>query len=223
MFNLHLQALYRKYRNFTMVPKPVFVGNLRLVQEHSASIGAVVECGVWRGGMSAAIAEVMGPEREYFLFDSFEGLPPAKDIDGPAALDWQRDTASPTYFDNCHADIAEARRAMAMSGAQNVRIVKGWFEDTVSSLPREMSIALLRLDGDWYESTMQCLTYLYPRVVDGGLIIIDDYYAWDGCARAVHDFLSSTNSVCRLLQSADGICYMIKKIPRGQTGKAQDT
>jgi O-methyltransferase len=69
-------------------------------------------------------------------------------------------------------------------------------------------IALLRLDGDWYESTMACLDALYDRVVPGGLVIIDDYYTWDGCARAVHDFLSRRGVSARIRQWANAICYL---------------
>jgi O-methyltransferase len=160
--------------------------------------------------MSAAIAEVLGRDREYFLFDSFEGLPPARDIDGPAALAWQQDTSSPTYFNNCCADKGRAEKAMAMSGARNVRILQGWFSDTLRTYPRDKSIAILRLDGDWYDSTMECLTALFPLVAEGGLVIVDDYYAWDGCARAVHDFLSRSESPCKLHESNAGICYFVK-------------
>jgi len=69
---------------------------------------------------------------------------------------------------------------------------------------------LLRLDSDWYESTKQCLENLFDLVVDGGLVIIDDYYVWDGCARAVHDFLSKRGSLCKLQQSRGGVSFIIK-------------
>lgn len=160
--------------------------------------------------MSAAIAEVLGSSREYYLFDSFRGLPPAKQIDGPAALAWQSDTQSPTYFNNCRAEINEARCAMNRSGVSRVHIVPGWFSDTLPTFPMDRSIAVLRLDSDWYESTMQCLESLFHLVTDQGLVIIDDYYVWDGCARAVHDFLSKSGSLCRLRQSKGGVCFMIK-------------
>src|ERR1700704_6492138 len=93
--------LQRKYRSYTMVPTLVFVGNLFLVSRFKSVAGCVVECGVWRGGMSAGMADILGAGRHYVLCDSFAGLPDAKDVDGAAALAWQNDKTSPTYFDNC--------------------------------------------------------------------------------------------------------------------------
>ena len=91
----------------------MYVANLCIVRALQSVPGCVVECGVWRGGMIAGIAEVLGPEREYILFDSFEGLPPAKEIDGEAALAWQSDKSSPLYHDNCAAEQKFAAEAMA--------------------------------------------------------------------------------------------------------------
>ena len=72
-------------------------------------------------------------------------------------------------------------------------------------------VRLVRLDGDWYDSTIVCLEHLYPLVADGGVIIIDDYFDWDGCCRAVHDHLSRTGSSDRLRTSrADEFAYIIK-------------
>ena len=76
----------------------------------------IVECGCWKGGMSAALIEIGGFQRDYYFFDSFEGLPPAKAIDGPAALAWQADTASPSYHDNCTASIDDFRRTVRRTG-----------------------------------------------------------------------------------------------------------
>jgi O-methyltransferase len=70
-----------------------------------------------------------------------------------------------------------------------------------------MPIAILRLDGDWYESTTVALENLFKYVADDGIVVIDDYYAWDGCSRAVHDFLSRHHSSARLSQRY-GICIL---------------
>jgi O-methyltransferase len=204
--NLH--AVYDKYAAFTMISRLDYVLNLQLAGTVSAVDGAVVECGVWRGGMIAGIAEVLGGSREYVLCDSFQGLPEAQSIDGHAALQWQSDTDGPTYHDNCIAAEREARAAMALSPARRVQVVAGWFEKTLPTVRVDGGIALLRLDGDWYESTMACLDALYDRVVPGGLVIIDDYYTWDGCARAVHDFLSRRGVSARIQQWANAICYL---------------
>jgi O-methyltransferase len=209
-FNRVVSSLYRKYHDFTMIPEDVFADNLRLCHGLETIPGCVVECGVWRGGMSAAMAEVLGPGREYYLLDSFEGLPPAKAIDGPSALAWQANPEAPSYYDNCRAEMAFAEEAMRRSGIPSHTLIKGWFTETLPTFRPTEPILLLRLDADWYESTMDCLDHLYPRVRDGGLIIIDDYYTWDGCSRAVHDFLSRNGHVVRIRQTPHGVAYIRK-------------
>lgn len=206
MRGLHL---YRRFKGFTMIPSCVFVENLALAARVKQVEGCIVECGVWRGGMSAAIAALLGPKRKYYLFDSFEGLPPAKEIDGAAALAWQQDKESPFYYGNCSASCELAIQAMGIAGATEFEIVPGWFNETVPAYQFEEPIALLRLDADWYESTMICLENLFDRVAPGGLVIIDDYYAWDGCSRAVHDFLSCKSATERI-RSMGSVCFLIK-------------
>lgn len=201
--------LYRKYKNFTMLPETIFNENLRICLAFNHIQGAVVECGVWRGGMISAIAELLGKERDYFLFDSFEGLPKARSIDGSQAIEWQNNTEDPKYYDNCKAEIMYAEKAMKLSAAKNYKIEKGWFSDTLPNFTGD-KIAILRLDADWYDSTMQCLNYLYPKLVRGGCIIVDDYYTWDGCSKAVHDFLSANKLTDRIYQKNNRVCYLIK-------------
>jgi hypothetical protein len=202
-------ALYARYCDHTMVPKGKFIDNLVLLSHVSNVRGAVVECGVWRGGMSAGMADVLGADRHYYLFDSFEGLPAAKEIDGPAALRWQANPQGRAYHDNCRAEIGFAKSAMDRSSATRVTLMKGWFSETLPGFVVPGGIAVLRLDADWYDSTLQCLESLYQQVVPGGLIVIDDYYTWDGCAKAVHDYLSRHQVSDRIRQSRRGVCYLI--------------
>lgn len=206
-----LFGVYKKYKRFTMIPAHIFIGNISLCKLFSNIKGSVVECGVWRGGTIAAIADLLGTERHYYLFDSFEGLPPAEEIDGQEAINWQEDKDSDLYFDNCKAEMKYAEEAMKLSGVKNYKITKGWFNETLPGFKTEKPIAILRLDGDWYDSTMQCLDNLYHQVVSGGIIIIDDYYVWEGSSKAVHDFLSKNKLSDTIHQSEDGICYIIKK------------
>jgi len=202
------QCIYNRYRNYTMIPEATYLRNLRIAERVRAVEGCIVECGVWRGGMIAGIAELLGPERAYFLFDSFEGLPPAREIDGPDALAWQADTESPGYYDNCRAPAEIAGEAMRISGARRATLVKGWFEDTLPGFRPPAPIALLRLDGDWYESTLLSLDSLYPYVAEQGLIIVDDYPTWDGCARAVHEFLARSSSARRIQRFEGDVCVL---------------
>lgn len=209
---LHYRAVAGRFRDFTMIPRHQFVENLFLAERVRNLAGCVVECGVWRGGMSAGLATVLGPDRAYYLFDSFEGLPPAGQLDGAHATQWQKEGTSPEFHDNCSAGPEFAREAMSRSGARNVQLVQGWFDRTVPGYRFPQPIALLRLDGDWYDSTMVCLEHLFPQVAPYGLIIIDDYFAWDGCARAVHDYLSRHSRRERIRGQAE-VCFLQKLPP----------
>src|SRR5262245_27388935 len=112
------ECLYEKYRELTMLPKADFVLNLELCNFFKEAEGDYAECGVWRGGMSAAVAEVLGRTRQLHLFDSFEGLPPAKEIDGVEAAAWQKESTS-LNFNNCTADESYAIEAMKKARHEN--------------------------------------------------------------------------------------------------------
>jgi O-methyltransferase len=207
-----LKTIYAELREFTMIPEKEFCENLMLAEKVKSVRGCVVECGVWRGGMIAGLCRILGPDREYFLLDSFQGLPPAQQIDGPAAIKYQEDKDSPTYYDNCAAPSEFATRAMKMVGANHFRLIPGFFDATLPTFDPGVPIALLRLDADWYESTIACLKNLFHRVAPDGIIIIDDYYAWDGCSRAVHDFLSSKKATERIRSFNQSVCFIIKRV-----------
>ena len=211
-----LHRIYRKFSDYTMIPESVYVDNLILAQRVVGHSGCVVECGVWRGGMCAGIASIMGLNRQYFLFDSYEGLPLAKEIDGQAATAWQQDKDSSNFYDNCKAEEGFADTAMSLSGAKSYSLVKGWFSETMENFVPPEPISLLRLDADWYDSTMTCLESLYQHVMPGGLIILDDYYTWDGCSRALHDFLSRRSATERI-RSFGEICYIFKGVETRET------
>jgi O-methyltransferase len=195
-----------------MIPWWAWYDNLALCDQHARRPGCLVECGVWRGGMSAAMAELLGPGRRSYLFDSFEGLPPADpEKDGQRAIAYQADPGGAFYHDNCRAEQAFASQAMALAGVPDANLVAGWFKDTLPGFMPPEPIRVLRLDGDWYDSTRICLEALYPHVAPGGLILIDDYFAWDGCARAVHEYLAEQKGHQeRVRQTRRGVAYIIK-------------
>jgi hypothetical protein len=210
---------------YTMVPRMAIAFTM---QQTLAAIdanvpGAIVECGVWKGGCSFALLlaqrEAYGEvRRPVYMLDSFNGLPPAEARDGPLALAWQSQAMPEIFFDNCTADEAEVRRAAAGFGftAGECRILRGWFEQTVPPLAAELAatgIALLRLDGDWYSSTRLCLEHLLPLVADNATVVVDDYYAWDGCARAIHDYFSANDQAFRLRSLPDFSCAYFFKTP----------
>lgn len=204
-----LTKIYNKFRDFTMMPEQHYVHTLQLAETAVDLEGSIVECGVWRGGTAAGLLSVLGPARKLYLFDSFEGLPPAQQIDGKAALAWQQNTDVPSYYDNCCAPPSYAERAMQLAGALDYEIRKGWFNETLPSFQASQSIAVLHLDADWYDSIFTCLTHLFDCVAPGGVILVDDYYQWDGCCRALHDYLSKRSAVERIREFG-GVCYLRK-------------
>jgi O-methyltransferase len=165
--------------------------------------GDLVECGVWKGGSVglmalAHLARGRPPVRTLHLFDSFEGLPePRAEVDGLEAVAYagRRGGGKLESIDLCVGTLADNRRLLEKEigyPSSLLRYHAGWFEDT---LPRDApglgAIALLRLDGDWYESTRITLAHLYSKVVPGGVVVIDDYGQWEGCRRAVDEYLST--------------------------------
>ncbi|HEY2117084.1 MAG TPA: TylF/MycF/NovP-related O-methyltransferase [Candidatus Angelobacter sp.] len=169
--------------------------------------GAFVECGIWRGGCAAVMgraAEASG--RQLWLFDSFEGMPEASSRDiGDAAeeLSHGRNSGAMVPVGSNVASLQEVSEFLhrKMRIAENTIVIKkGWFQNTVPSACHEIgSIAMLRIDADWYESTLVCLEELYDNVVDGGFIIIDDYGWFPGCRAAVDEFLASRNLTPQLV------------------------
>lgn len=151
--------------------------------------GDLVECGVWRGGasilMRAVLAAYGDESRSVWLADSFEGVPP------PDSANYKADKGDRLHLAAPILAVSEkdVRANFARYGLldDKVRILPGWFKDTLHDAPIE-SIAVLRLDGDLYESTIQALDGLYSRLTPGGFCIIDDYHAIEGCRKAVTDF-----------------------------------
>lgn len=169
--------------------------------------GSFVECGVWKGGCVGlmALANLKhGPvRRQLHLFDSFCGIPePDEAKDGAAAVEFARRSGAGVsgalkavpdqYGEVGTVDVnRELLRSLGYPDG-NVHIHEGWFQDTVPrDAPNLGPIAILRLDGDWYESTKVCLQHLVQHVVPGGFVIVDDYGAYEGCRLAVDEFLAA--------------------------------
>jgi O-methyltransferase len=149
--------------------------------------GDLIETGVWRGGscifMRAALKTYGDPDRIVWVADSFEGLP-------KASGEYVADNGS-WYWEYNHVlavSLAEVKANFRRYGMldERVRFLKGWFKETLPTAPIER-LAILRLDGDMYESTIDVLRALYPKLSAGGYCIIDDY-ALDECKKAVTDY-----------------------------------
>ena len=163
--------------------------------------GDIVECGVWRGGSMLAAARTLlahgDSERSLWLYDTFEGMPAPTDADvrGPDGAPASQLLADSSRDSDLWAvsPLDDAQHVMALSGypLERVRYVVGRVEDTLPGTIPD-SIALLRLDTDWYESTRHELLHLVPRISPGGVLIIDDYGFWKGARRAVDEYIESS-------------------------------
>jgi O-methyltransferase len=150
--------------------------------------GCFVETGVWRGGGSIfakAVFEHHGAyDRIVWCCDSFQGMPPPSSTD--LSIDRTADFSDRDYLIASEADVANNFKKFGLLD-DNVRFLKGWFCDTLPTAPIGQ-IAILRIDGDLYESTMDSLKNLYPKLSRGGYLIVDDYKSWKGCRTAVDEF-----------------------------------
>jgi O-methyltransferase len=174
--------------------------------------GDFIECGVWRGGQSALAARVFQAERDVrdiWLFDTFTGMtaPTEADADNlgaPAVGEFERNQVGGDVNAWCYASLAEVRNTMKETGypSDKLHFVKGPVETTLRTASLPEHIAVLRLDTDWYESTKVEMEILYPRLVRGGVLMIDDYGHWAGSRQAVDEYFASQN-VFPLLQPMD--------------------
>lgn len=200
IYSMERDEVLRYARGRSMVSK----GSIRNVFDLCMDVqrnkvpGCFVETGLWRGGCLitmayAAIRFAMvngrnaekGIRRKTWGFDSFEGLPDITEKDG-----------NPSYKKGSLAipieNVDHACYWTFRLRRDNVFLVKGWFETTLPRCKDDIGpIAVLRLDGDWYQSTMDTLVNLYDQVSVGGWVIIDDYGAWPGCRKASNEFFKS--------------------------------
>lgn len=198
---LQLINTYKKVQSYTMTsPERIFSLCDAVKYIHDSGInGDVVECGVWKGGSMMAIAETLGnlsdTSRSLYLFDTFDGMaPPSKndvDINGKAAeelLNKSEKTQDDSVW--CCAGLEVVKQALDSVNYPNEKIhyIQGMVEQTIPMHAPE-KIALLRLDTDWYESTKHEMEHLFPRLVKGGVLIIDDYGHWQGARKAVDEYL----------------------------------
>lgn len=180
--------------------------------------GAFAECGVWRGGSVMAMLLVLleqgVTDRDVYLYDTFGGMTVPTDDDTsafeePALVTWKRsdsqgEQAWSKLFNSEIFNLNDVRSALLQTGYPEARLhfVKGPVEETIpGTLPERM--ALLRLDTDWYESTRHELQHLYPRLEQGGVLIIDDYGHWQGCRKAVDEYFAVDGIKPILLQRID--------------------
>lgn len=150
--------------------------------------GDIVETGVWRGGgmiFATALLTIHGDtERLVWCADSFEGMP-VPTVEGQSFSGTEDFSDLVSHVVTVEQLKNNFRRFDLLS--ERVKFLKGWFRDTLATAPIE-KIAVLRLDGDLYESTREALVPLYPKLSRGGFVIVDDYNSWEGCKKAVDEY-----------------------------------
>jgi hypothetical protein len=191
----------KRLHNFRFCIESAIAGNVP---------GDIVETGVWRGGaciLARAVLEAWGvKDRRVYLADSFAGLPPPNEAAYPA------DRGSDLHqFSDLAVSEHQVRRNFEKFGLldDQVVFVPGWFRDTMRHFPAA-HIAVLRLDGDMYESTIDPLTHLWDRLSPQGWLIIDDYHMAPNCRQAIDDFCRDRH-VTLDLQQIDGTGVFCRK------------
>ncbi|MQA05922.1 MAG: asparagine synthase [Streptosporangiales bacterium] len=159
--------------------------------------GMIIEAGTALGGSAIVMAVLKSANRPLRVYDAFDMIPPPTDKDGDDVhRRYARITAGKSkgiggttyygYRDDLLAEVtASFERYGVPPGTHHIELVKGYFDGT---LHIDEPVALAHLDADWYESTMTCLQRIEPHLVTDGRLVIDDYYTWSGCKRAVEDY-----------------------------------
>lgn len=159
--------------------------------------GLIVEAGTALGGSAIVMAHAKQPARRMRVYDAFTMIPPPSDHDGDdvhhryAKISSGRASGigGDTYYgyrDDLLGEVTASFEAFGVDLAEsNVRLIKGYFDET---LHLDEPVAVAHLDGDWYESTRTCLERIEPHLVSGGRLVIDDYFKWSGCRRAVDEY-----------------------------------
>ena len=212
------RSLVVRFGRYSMTPPFRMWTLLKAVEyvENCGLDGDIVECGVWRGGNVMLAKAVSKSQRRFWLYDTFAGMtePTEHDVsaEGRVAIPVQAARQKQTHNEWAYASLDEVRQYFADEGLLDESLIfrEGRVEDTLTAdtadIPERISI--LRLDTDWYESTLIELKMLYPRLVVGGVLILDDYGRWLGSKKAVHEYFGAN---CPLLIPVDRRCRMVIK------------
>ncbi len=220
-FNFEKVVLFTKVYPYTMVSYQRLSNVYELAKsiEENKAEGDFVECGVWKGGCVAVMAYVAKKaesKRKIWLFDSFEGLPEPTKEDGATAFSYSGNKSDGNLktIDKCVGPLEDVKKILfeiLKIDSKNIVIEKGWFQDTLPLVKAKIGkISILRLDGDWYESTKCCLDNLYDSVIMGGYIILDDYGHWEGARKALDEFFVGKQISPNLVKIDDTGIYFKK-------------
>lgn len=171
--------------------------------------GIIIETGCALGGSAIAMADSKKESRELFVYDVFDIIPPPSEKDDRDVHERYKIITSGSsqgignnqyygYEEDLYNKVFQSLIQFGIEPAKdNVHLVKGLFEDT---LKISMPVSLAHIDCDWYESVMSCLKQIVPHLTKGGTLVIDDYYAWSGCKKAVDDYFTDKREKYQFLK-----------------------
>jgi O-methyltransferase len=207
-----VESTTRRGRTGETIVSPERLDNLRMAIEtvlDDGVAGDLIEAGVWRGGAAIFMRGVLAThdvtDRTVWLADSFRGFPDQHGID--AGVDFSGTKSYEDFVigvDEVRANFARYHLLDA-----NVRFIEGWFAETLPDAPVQ-ELAVVRLDGDLYESTRDALSALYPKLSQGGFFIIDDYGAFSQCKQAVDEYRENHGIIDAVL-AVDSHCVYWRK------------
>ena len=217
------EEIYERCRTESMTSRERMYGLYKTVEYvHNAKLeGDIVECGVWRGGSSMVSALTLAlhndTDREIYLYDTFTGMSEPTSIDQKVGADheqtaelWmKRNRDDHNEWAYAALNVVQNNMATTNYPAERIHYVQGKVEETIPDT-RPDRIAVLRLDTDWYESTYHELVHLFPKLVSGGVLIIDDYGHWQGAKEATDQYFRE-QELTLLLNRIDYTCRIAVK------------
>jgi hypothetical protein len=199
-FEADIAEIITSVQEYTMTsPARVaaFVDAIDYIEKNKIT-GAIVECGVWRGGSSMAamyrLVKKWEVNRDFFLYDTYAGMSEPTTVDvshqGVSAEKLMKESKDPAGV-WCIAGLEDVTKNVRLTGypLEKIQFIQGKVEETIPQVIPDQ-IAILRLDTDWYESTQHELKHLFPRLHPQGVLIVDDYGYWQGARKAVDEFLA---------------------------------
>jgi hypothetical protein len=204
--------IYKKVKPYTICSQARVNATINAVKHviKNNIEGDFIECGVYKGGQIMAMILALNElkeERDIYLYDTFSGMPApekweVKNKSGSRALDkFNKLKISETSSNWCRSTINDVRKNVYSIpyNKSKIHFVKGMVEDTLPKNEHD-KISLLRLDTDWYSSTKIELELLFPKLLKGGYLIIDDYGHWSGAKKAVDEYITNNKLMITLCE-----------------------
>ena len=191
-----------KKKNLTFLNRWALIelAQVALANEQREIDGAIIEAGCALGGSAIILTKSKVRERPFYIYDVFGMIPPPSERDGQDAQTRYKVIESGNshgiggehyygYEEDLYHKVQQNFNEYGLeTSTHNIKLIKGLYEDT---LRVNFSVSLAHIDCDWYDSVMVCLNRIEPYLVSGGTLVIDDYFCYSGCKRAVDDYFSS--------------------------------